>query len=112
MDRTVTLDQLTERIRQTLDRSGVIPGDWSETDQLARTIAIDIDREESADVQVLTGANGTKIVGPLDGISVYIIRDEDGDEQLSLPVDYDGDWPRERLPELLAILNHIERTGI
>lgn len=109
----MTLDQLTERIRQTLDRSGVIPGDWSETDQLARTIAIDIDREESADVQVLTGANGTKIVGPLDGLSVYLAHDNlDDSQQLSLPVDYDGNFPRERLPELLAILNHIERTDI
>lgn len=109
----MTLDELTDRICRTLDRSGLIPGDWSVSAELARTIAIDVDREESADVQVLTAADGTKIVGPLDGASVYITRDDlDDSEQISLPVDCDGNINREQLPELLAILNHIARTGI
>lgn len=103
----MTLDELTERIRRTLDRSGVIAGAWADIDDLARTIAIDIDREESAHVDVIRNDDDT------------IHRIEHGDtvvyyfgDRLSLPGDYDGEIDRDTLPPLLAILNHIHRTGL
>lgn len=109
----MTLDELTERIRASLDRSGQINGSWEDSDTLARTIAIDIDREESADVNVIHNDAGQLVEVKhgstlLDGLSIYIT--DDG--ALSLPVGYDGELDRDLLPELLAILNHIERNNI
>lgn len=43
MNQPITLDQLIDRIRATLDRDGRL--DWDGAADLARTIAIDIDRE-------------------------------------------------------------------
>jgi hypothetical protein len=40
-----SVDELADRVRRTLDRAGSVLGDWEDVDQLALTIAIDIERE-------------------------------------------------------------------
>lgn len=101
----MTLDQLTERIHQTLEDAGLtILG--GHLPRLAEQIARDIARTESLGVW-FNEAGGIKCFEHEGRPLVYL---DDG--QISLPVDWNGRIERDDLAPLLACLLHIERTEI